>query len=109
MISLILTLKKLLHSLYHGLKDEVFKALLLVYISIQISAVLFFHTVEGWSWLDSMLFAVSSSATVDISSLTLQTDMAKIFTIIFLPISVGIFFSLAFEIAKILVNTPEKG
>ncbi|MCF3594291.1 potassium channel family protein [Rhodobacteraceae bacterium LMO-12] len=51
----------------------------------------FFHLVEGWSWVDSYFFSVITLSTVGYGSLVPATAAGKIFTTIFIFIGLGIF------------------
>lgn len=108
MLSFFLTLSRLLKVVFHGMQDRVFLALSFLYAIILLSATLFYHGVEKWSWLDSLLFAISTSATVFITGLIPQTSMGKVFTILYLLVSVGIFFLLVAKIAHIMLNANRR-
>ncbi len=51
----------------------------------------FFHLVEGWSWVDSYFFSVITLSTVGYGSLVPATAAGKIFTTIFIFVGLGIF------------------
>jgi hypothetical protein len=49
-----------------------------------------YHSVEGWGWLDSLYFSVTTLATVGLGDLAPDTDVGKAFTIVFILSGVGI-------------------
>ena len=51
----------------------------------------FFHHVEGWSWLDSYFFTVVTLSTVGYGELVPATPMGKIGTTVFILVGLGIF------------------
>lgn len=51
----------------------------------------FFHFVEGWSWLDSYFFTVVTLSTVGYGEFVPVTVMGKIGTTVFIFIGLGIF------------------
>jgi voltage-gated potassium channel len=51
----------------------------------------FFHLVEGWSWLDAYFFTVVTISTVGYGSLVPATVLGKIGTTAFIFIGLGIF------------------
>lgn len=69
------------------------KALTLLAMLILIIAggTVFFHHVEGWSWLDSYFFTVVTLSTVGYGELVPATPMGKIGTTMFILLGLGIF------------------
>ena len=55
---------------------------------------LFYHWVEGWSYLDALYFCVVSLATVGYGDLTPTTPIARMFTIVYLINGIGILLAL---------------
>ena len=51
----------------------------------------FFHHVEGWSWLDSYFFTVVTLSTVGYGELVPATPLGKIGTTVFILVGLGIF------------------
>ena len=51
----------------------------------------FFHFVEGWSWIDSYFFSVITLSTVGYGSLVPVTALGKIGTTVFIFFGLGIF------------------
>ncbi len=52
-------------------------------IAVLIIGTVFYHWLEGWSYLDSFYFCMISLATIGYGDLTPTTPAAKIFTIIY--------------------------
>jgi hypothetical protein len=51
---------------------------------------LFYHSTEHWSYLDAMYFSVVTLSTVGYGDFTPTTPEAKVFTIIYIIIGIGI-------------------
>lgn len=61
-------------------------------IAVMISvSTIFFHLVEGWSWLDAYFFTVVTLSTVGYGSLVPETAIGKIGTTILIIFGIGIF------------------
>ena len=82
------------------LRDREFLALFLIVIMILFGGMAFYHTVEGWRWLDAFYFSVTTLTTVGYGDLAPTTDASKIFTIIFIFVGVGIILALINVIAR---------
>jgi len=65
--------------------------LLAMLVSIIAGGTVFFHHVEGWSWLDSYFFTVVTLSTVGYGELVPATAMGKIGTTVFILVGLGIF------------------
>ncbi|MBZ0301990.1 MAG: potassium channel family protein [Anaerolineae bacterium] len=74
----------------------------LVYATVLILAfgAVFYRIVEGWTWVDSLYFAVVTLTTVGYGDLTPQTDAGKLFTIFYILVGLGILGSFVRLIAK---------
>ena len=109
MISFILTAKRLLQALFISFKEKVFLSLLSTLLLINLSGVLFYSSVEGWSYLDAFYFAwVSLIPTgVDIG-LAPVTTVGKIFTMMYLVVGMGVMIGLLAVIAKAVLNFEEE-
>jgi voltage-gated potassium channel len=60
-------------------------------VLIVLSGTVFFHHVEGWSWLDSYFFSVVTLSTVGYGSIVPETAAGKIGTTIYIFIGLGVF------------------
>ena len=63
--------------------------LLLVVITLAIGTV-FYNTVEGWGFLDSLYFSVITLTTVGYGDLAPVTSIGRLFTIFYVMIGIGI-------------------
>lgn len=77
-----------------------FRALFLFVCMLLTSGTLFYHSVEHWSYLDSLYFSVITLATVGYGDLTPQTPFGKIFTIFYIFLGVGTLISFFTIVAR---------
>lgn len=75
----------------YGVFDRhIFRVLLgLTILTLSVGTV-FYHFVEGFSWLDAYYFSVVTLATVGYGDLTPHTNFGKLFTTFYIFIGVGI-------------------
>ena len=91
MISLLLTLKRLLSAIYKVMKEPMFKSLSTTLALILLSGTMFYRQIENWSWLDSFYFAVVSLMPTSVDTgLIPSTTMSKWFTMMYLIVGVGV-------------------
>ncbi|WP_368183532.1 potassium channel family protein [Aestuariibius sp. HNIBRBA575] len=62
-----------------------------VLVGIITVGTVFFHFVEGWSWIDSYFFTVVTLSTVGYGQLVPATAIGKIATTVFIFVGLGIF------------------
>ncbi len=68
-----------------------FSTVIVAFVTIITSGTVFFHFVEGWSWVDSYFFTVVTLSTVGYGSLVPATVLGKIATTGFIFIGIGVF------------------
>ncbi len=61
-------------------------------LAFLVMAAVFVHLVEGWSWVDSAYFAVTAVTTLG-SNLVPQREATKVFLIVWLPLAIGVGFT----------------
>jgi voltage-gated potassium channel len=66
-------------------------SLVVTVVAIIVAGTVFFHHIEGWSWLDSYFFTVVTLSTVGYGELVPATPMGKIGTTLFILLGLGIF------------------
>ncbi len=59
------------------------KRILLVVAILFLTGMVSYHFLEGWSWLDSLYFSVSTLTTIGYGDLHPTSDASKIFTIVY--------------------------
>ncbi|MCP9482103.1 potassium channel family protein [Shimia sp. CNT1-13L.2] len=85
-------------------KERIIYLLLLIAPTIG-SGTVFFHYVEGWSWVDAYFFSVVTLSTVGYGSLVPVTTVGKIGATVFIIMGLGIF---AFVIQQFGKMTAER-
>ena len=84
--------------------DEAFRAGAAILLALMSVGTVFYMVVEGWSLLDSLYFAVITAATVGFGDFAPQTDLGKLFTIIYVLIGVGLLVMLLSRVASGMVD-----
>ena len=59
-----------------------------------------YHVLEGWSFLDSLYFSVVTLATVGYGDFHPTTDVARLFTVGYILVGIGILAAFASELTK---------
>lgn len=73
MISFLITLKHLISSFFHSMKDREFQGLLVLTLTTLLSGTIFYATVEGFRWVDAIYFSVTTLTTVGYGDLAPKT------------------------------------
>ncbi|MCR9107916.1 potassium channel family protein [Marivita sp. XM-24bin2] len=65
--------------------------LILTLVLIVTGGTIFFHWVEGWSWLDAYFFTVVTLSTVGYGNLVPMTALGKVGTTLLIFVGLGVF------------------
>ena len=104
MLSLFLTMLRLLKAILRSWSIPEFRAAMALAVILLASGTVFYHSVEGWSWIDSLYFCVTTMSTVGFGDLTPQTVFGKLFTIPYIFVGVGIFVAIFAQFARALIG-----
>jgi len=77
-------------SIISFLKDKSYRNLLLTTNFFIALGTVVYHYIEGWSWLDSLYFSVITLTTIGYGDFSLQTDLGKIFTLLYIVVGVAL-------------------
>lgn len=69
--------------------DHEFMVLLASVLVILSIGTLFYHIVEGWRYIDSLYFSVTTLAAVGLGDFCPKTDLGKLFTIVYIFVGIG--------------------
>lgn len=108
MLTFFYTLYQFWRGLRSGLHDPDFQALTALAATMLGIGTLTYHATEGWSWLDSLYFSVSTLTTLGIGDLYPQTAGGKIFTMVYLIIGIGILLGFITALAEHAVRDTRK-
>lgn len=90
----------LFREIWDLIKQPKYRALFIWLAIILLGGMIFYHQIEGWSWVDSFYFSVVTLATVGYGDLHPTTDASKIFTAVYIFFGISIFISFASMLAK---------
>lgn len=108
MLSFSLILLRLARAIRRSWRDLAFRTTLILVCLTVLSGTLFYRSIEGWGWIDSVYFSVATISTVGYGDLTPQSDIGKIFTIFYMLVGIGLFVALVTQLARALVFAPER-
>ena len=109
MISFFLNLFKLLRAYWHGLRaDEELRILLIVLATLLASATVFYTRVEGWSPVDALYFSVMTMSTIGHDGFVPTSTISKIFTIMFLFLSIGVYIAVLAKVVKVALTEKKE-
>lgn len=86
----ILVLFAIFREIQELLKEPKYRAILFWVAIILGVGTIFYHSVEGWSWLDSLYFCVITLATIGYGDFAPLTELGKGFTIFYVFLGVGL-------------------
>ncbi len=89
-------------------KDGRVKGILAFTVGMILWASVFYHFVEGWSWLDSIYFSVVTISTVGFGDFSPETAAGKIFTMVYIIVGLGIFVTAATTVADTILSQDDE-
>lgn len=90
----------------HGLRDEEFRGLFYGVLILLAIGTTFYHTIEGWSWVDSFYFSVITLSTVGYGDFSPATVAGKLFTTLYILMGLGVLTNFIVKLAELGPDTP---
>lgn len=78
------------YTIFSFLKNREYRDLLYTTAIILIIGTVSYHYIEGWGIIDSLYFSVVTLTTIGFGDFSPQTDLGKIFTIVYIILGIGI-------------------
>lgn len=104
MFALATNVLRLIKAIFKSWDVPRFKTGLALAVLILLSGTLFYRHVEGWSWVDCLYFCALTVSTVGSTELAPQTDLGKVFTVLYIFVGVGVFINLFMQFARALLK-----
>lgn len=105
MVGFVINLVKLISSIWYGVKsDEEFRVLIFVLITLIAGGTIFYSSVEGWEVIDSLYFSVMTMSTIGYGDFHPTTTLPKLFTIIYVFLSIGVFVAVVTRIVAAIFD-----
>lgn len=101
MIAFFLFLSSFFRRIRNGLRDPEFRGLFYSVALLLLFGTWFYRTVEGWSWVDSFYFTVITLSTVGYGDFSPTTLVAKLFTVLYIILGLGLLSSFIFKLAEL--------
>ncbi|MDF2660277.1 MAG: transporter [Paenibacillus sp.] len=109
MLSFLLTVKRLLSGVIRAFKQDNFRVIFVLILLMLLSGTIFYTTEENLSVLDALYFCVATLSTVGHPTFVPQTDLGKIFTMVYIVVGTGLFLALIAHLAyAIMFHKEEK-
>ena len=100
MISFFFVFVRFIRAFGRAIRDPEFQVLSFVVLILLLTGTLFYHNIEGWKWLDALYFSVITLTTVGYGDLSPQTDLGKIFTMVYILVGLGVLLGFISVIAE---------
>ena len=108
MISFYMTFLRLLKAILRSWKVPEFRATFGLAVIILLTGTVFYRNVEGWGWIDALYFSTTTISTVGLGDLSPQTDLGKIFTVVYIFVGIGVFVALFSQLARALIGSDKE-
>ncbi|CAN5903619.1 potassium channel family protein [soil metagenome] len=106
MVAFATVLVRFVQTVRQSLKDPKFQALFFLVILTLAAGTAFYRQAEDWSLLDSLYFSVITLTTVGYGDLSPTTGASKVFTILYIFVSVGLILGSVNLIAERSLKNP---
>jgi len=108
MIAAYLAMIAFFRKIRQGWKDTEFRGMFWSVLGFLFLGTLFYRAIEEWSWIDSFYFTVITLTTVGYGDFSPQTDIGKLFTVIYIIMGLGMLSSFIIKLATINVPRNER-
>ncbi len=108
MVSLSIGLVRFWFAIRMAFRDPVFRLIAALTGSLLLVGTLVFHSVEGWSHLDSFYFSAITLATVGYGDFTPETPAGKLLTVIYIFSGIGLLVALLTRFAEALIQSERE-
>ena len=109
MLGLLLQTYRLVRAVVLLVRQPDGRALALLVVVQLVGGTVFYTLDEGWPWLDSLYFCVTTRATGGLGALAPATAAGKVFTIVCILTGVGLLAAFISMLAQPLRSAPERG
>ncbi len=82
-------------ALVEGARDPDTRPLYVVVFGLLLTGTIFYWLVEGWGPLDALYFSVTTLTTVGLGDFTPETDLGKVFTIVYVLAGISVILAFA--------------
>ncbi len=100
LLALVIVLFSIFRDMLELLKEPKYRAILFWVALVLAVGTVFYRSMEGWSWLDSLYFCVTTLATVGYGDLSPVTELGKLFTIFYIFLGLSLFASFVTMLAR---------
>ena len=83
--------------------DEVAKKMLFaagLVLVLYVIGIMFYHNMEGWTWVDSIYFMTATFTTVGYGDITPKSEISRLFTVFFMWTGISVGFYLIYTISR---------
>ena len=108
MIGLVVVFGEFFRAIRLAIRAPHAQALMVTTAIVLAGGSVFYMLVEGWSLIDAVYFSIVTLATIGYGDLTPTTDIAKLFTIFYVLIGIGLLASTVATIASATVQAGEE-
>lgn len=104
MVSFLVAVFRLLRAVFHKLRDPEFRTILILIAILLISGTVFYSSVEGWEWFDSLYFSVITLSTIGYGDFSPKTTFGKAFTMVYVFVGIGLFIAIIRHITDDMIT-----